>query len=111
MSTNQLVPFLRGAVVLSAVLGLAAASGAQQVVTGGCLEDVSPGGVNCTANDVTFTLVGLGVQTDGCVQSGLGTCSNDPVVSCADDADCAAPGTCEYLDELGDTSAWSNTVP
>lgn len=46
--------------------------------TGGCVDDVTgsffPNRVptNCTANDVTFVLVGLGVQTDGCVSGAAG---------------------------------------
>ena len=35
------------------------------VVTGQCVQ--ARGGNSCTANDVTFVLVGLGNQTDGCV--------------------------------------------
>ncbi|HEX4955148.1 MAG TPA: C25 family cysteine peptidase [Thermoanaerobaculia bacterium] len=35
-----------------------------------CVDDVNETtGVNCTANDVTFVVVGLGVQDDGCVNS------------------------------------------
>lgn len=34
-----------------------------------CLDDVNDAGAVCTANDVTFVLVGLGTQTDGCVNS------------------------------------------
>jgi len=37
------------------------------VVTGDCVK--ARGGNSCTANDVTFVLVGLGDQTDGCVNS------------------------------------------
>jgi len=32
-----------------------------------CLDAVSDSGVNCTANDLTFVLLGLGVADDGCV--------------------------------------------
>ncbi|MEA2604477.1 MAG: hypothetical protein QOF89_5469 [Acidobacteriota bacterium] len=38
---------------------------ARAVVTGQCVQ--ARGGNSCTANDVTFVLVGLGGQTDGCV--------------------------------------------
>lgn len=49
--------------------GLAAASPAAAIITGGgCLADVH-GSQNCTANDVTFVVVGLGVQDDGCVST------------------------------------------
>jgi Peptidase family C25 len=35
-----------------------------------CVDDVNgTRGANCTSNDVTFTLVGLGTQSDGCVDS------------------------------------------
>lgn len=35
-----------------------------------CVDDVNgTRGANCTSNDVTFTLVGLGTQSDGCVNS------------------------------------------
>ncbi len=61
-----------GAFVLSLVLvpGVAEAG---LIQNGGCVDDVTgvlrPNQVpsNCTANDVTFALVGLGTQTDGCV--------------------------------------------
>jgi len=74
---------------------------AQSVLEGGCLEDIAPHGVNCTANDVTFVLVGLGTQTDGCVQSGTGFCSGAPLEnSCVTDLDCPGGQICEYLDEV-----------
>ncbi|HKI02024.1 MAG TPA: C25 family cysteine peptidase [Thermoanaerobaculia bacterium] len=37
------------------------------VVNGQCVQ--ARGGQSCTAKDVTFVLVGLGIQTDGCVSS------------------------------------------
>src|SRR5947209_3124990 len=46
---------------------LLAAGPAHAVVTGQCVQ--ARGGNSCTANDVTFVLVGLGNQTDGCVSS------------------------------------------
>jgi hypothetical protein len=53
------------AVATVAALAMAAPAGA--IITGGgCLADVF-GSQNCTANDVTFVVVGLGVQDDGCV--------------------------------------------
>lgn len=36
---------------------------------GGCVNDVSGLNNNCTANDLTFVAVGLGVQDDGCVST------------------------------------------
>jgi len=45
--------------------GFLAAGAAHAVVTGSCVQ--ARGGNSCTANDVTFVLVGLGGQTDGCV--------------------------------------------
>jgi hypothetical protein len=44
-----------------------AAGAARGVVTGQCVQ--ARGGNSCTAGDVTFILVGLGNQTDGCVTS------------------------------------------
>lgn len=55
---------------LTTALGLAVclAAPAAAVITGGqCVQ--ARGGNSCTANDVTFILVGLGVQDDGCVNS------------------------------------------
>ena len=41
-----------------------------QCTTGACcLDDLNDAGAVCTANDVTFVLVGLGTQTDGCVNT------------------------------------------
>ena len=34
-----------------------------------CVDDVNDAGAVCTSNDVTFVLVGLGTQTDGCVNT------------------------------------------
>lgn len=59
-------------------LGLLAAPAAHAAINGACVDDVTatiaanqvPN--NCTANDVTFVLVGLGIQTDGCVSGNSG---------------------------------------
>jgi len=49
-----------------AAMGLLLAAGAARaVVTGQCVQ--ARGGNSCTAGDVTFILVGLGTQSDGCV--------------------------------------------
>jgi hypothetical protein len=54
--------------VLGALAALLLSSPAPAVITGGqCVQ--ARGGNSCTANDVTFILVGLGVQDDGCVNS------------------------------------------
>jgi len=51
------------------------------VKPGGCLADrASFLGQNCTSNDVTFVLVGLGDQTDGCVASGDAGPTGDSVI-------------------------------
>jgi len=34
-----------------------------------CFDDVVPGSFQCTANDIGFVIVGLGTQTDGCVNA------------------------------------------
>lgn len=34
-----------------------------------CFDDVVPGTLQCTANDLGFVVVGLGTQTDGCVNA------------------------------------------
>ncbi len=39
------------------------------VPTASCVNDVSGLSNNCTANDLTFVVVGLGVQDDGCVNA------------------------------------------
>jgi hypothetical protein len=46
---------------------LLSAGAARGVVTGQCVQ--ARGGNSCTAGDVTFILVGLGDQTDGCVNN------------------------------------------
>src|SRR5260370_4432023 len=56
---------LSGIVLLAALCG--ASQAAFAVVSGSCVS--SRGGGSCTANDVTFVLVGLGTQTTGCVNS------------------------------------------
>ncbi|MCB1057162.1 MAG: hypothetical protein KDD11_16800 [Acidobacteria bacterium] len=61
--------------LIAPLLVLAFAQPVHAGLFGGCIDDVTdtirPNQVpnNCTANDVTFTLVGLGVQEDGCVNS------------------------------------------
>src|SRR4029077_3089651 len=54
-------------VALAAGGMLWAAGAAHAVVTGSCVQ--AQGGNSCTAGDVTFILVGLGNQTDGCTNS------------------------------------------
>lgn len=39
------------------------------ITGGGCVNEVSGTTNNCTSNDVTFVVVGLGVQDDGCVDT------------------------------------------
>ncbi len=56
---------LPGALALS--LLLLAGRPAAAAIVGGCVDDVSGDNNVCTANDVTFVVVGLGVQQDGCV--------------------------------------------
>jgi len=61
---------VRGILTMAAVAvslcALAVPAGA--IITGGgCVDDVSGTNNNCTANDVTFVVVGLGIQDDGCV--------------------------------------------
>src|SRR5436309_9828673 len=57
-------PFRR---LLTLAALLLAAGPVHAVVTGQCVQ--ARGGNSCTANDVSFVLVGLGNQTDGCVNS------------------------------------------
>jgi hypothetical protein len=54
-------------VSLSLVLSFFATGPARAMVTGQCVE--ARGGNSCTAKDVTFILVGLGNQTDGCISA------------------------------------------
>ena len=79
--------------------------------TDGCLMEVGvPGqGFNCTSNDLTFVLVGLGTATDGCVDSGFGFCTPEGApdpdpdgTPCAIDDPMACPmgETCRAVDEL-----------
>jgi hypothetical protein len=56
---------LSGIVLLTALCG--ASHAAFGVVSGQCVQ--ARGGQSCTAGDVTFVLVGLGTQTQGCVNS------------------------------------------
>jgi len=58
---------MAGIAALSALLGTGAAHGLTQ---GSYCVDASNGtSNNCTSNDVTFVLVGLGIQGDGCVNT------------------------------------------
>src|SRR5829696_5824007 len=51
-----------------AAMGVLLAAGAAHAVeTGQCVQ--ARGGNSCTAGDVTFILVGLGIQSDGCVSA------------------------------------------
>ena len=52
---------------LATTLCLLAAPAGAIITGGGCVDDVSGTKNNCTANDVTFVVVGLGIQDDGCV--------------------------------------------
>jgi len=47
--------------------GLAAVPTFALIQGGGCVNEVSGDTNNCTANDLTFVAVGLGIQDDGCV--------------------------------------------
>ncbi len=61
---------VRGILTLAAVaatLCLFVAPAGAIITGGGCVDDVSGANNNCTANDVTFVVVGLGIQDDGCV--------------------------------------------
>ena len=62
-------PFVKKLVSAIALCAAVAASsrGAHAVVSGQCVQ--ARGGNSCTAGDVTFVLVGLGTQTQGCVNS------------------------------------------
>jgi hypothetical protein len=64
---NHFKSLLATSTFMLAVLG--GASPALAVITAnpGCVKNVSGLSKNCTANDVPIVLVGLGVQTDGCV--------------------------------------------
>ena len=61
----------RTAALLAMVLFCAPAAAMIQCTTGACCVDDVNGsrGANCTSNDVTFVLVGLGLQSDGCVST------------------------------------------
>ena len=50
-----------------AILCLSFAPARALIPQGGCVDEVTGASNNCTANDVTFSAVGLGVQDDGCV--------------------------------------------
>jgi len=60
---------VRAALVATGVWAALAVAPARATIVAnpGCVDDVSGSSNNCTANDVTFVLVGLGVQQDGCV--------------------------------------------
>ncbi|MDY7092501.1 MAG: C25 family cysteine peptidase [Acidobacteriota bacterium] len=70
-----LLPSFRHGLIAALTL-LVFAPPAQGGIFGGCIDDVTQGirpnqvPNNCTANDVTFTVVGLGTQDDGCVGPG-----------------------------------------
>ncbi len=79
------------------------------VVKAGCIaEETPPQGLNCTSNDLTFVLVGLGTQADGCVDEGFGRCTpvGDPDPDpngalCTVNPDNCPPGfECRALDEV-----------
>jgi DNA gyrase inhibitor GyrI len=56
---------------LASLLATGPAEGAIQCTTGACCVDDVNGsvGANCTSNDVTFTVVGLGTQSNGCINN------------------------------------------
>ena len=64
---------LRNFLIFAAGGWLLAAGAAHGVVSGQCVQ--ARGG-SCTAGDVTFILVGLGTQTDGCVNNTADTLTN-----------------------------------
>ena len=75
-TTHFALPIGRGFALLVATVLLgsvfaAPADASIQCTTGACCVDDVNGtrGANCTSNDVTFTVVGLGTQTDGCINS------------------------------------------
>ncbi len=90
------------------ILSLLPAAAHAGLVFGGCLEEESPEGLNCTSNDLTFILVGLGTQTDGCTDEGFGHCTDigepepDPEGAlCTINPDnCPAGQECRALDEV-----------
>ncbi len=90
----------RGAALLAAaaaVLFLPPAAEAM-IVNAGCLaEEAPPQGLNCTSNDLTFILVGLGTQTDGCVDEGFGHCTpvGDPDPDPAGEPCTISPDSCD----------------
>ncbi|MGH9464947.1 MAG: hypothetical protein ACRD0X_04830, partial [Thermoanaerobaculia bacterium] len=63
------------AVTAAVSVFLATAAGASVIEAGCLLEEAPPQGLNCTSNDLTFILVGLGTQADGCVDEGFGHCT------------------------------------
>lgn len=61
---------LRLAAATAAMAALLSAGAARALTTGSYCVDASNGtSNNCTSNDVTFVLVGLGIQGDGCVNT------------------------------------------
>ena len=61
---------LRLAAATAAMAALVSAGSARALTTGSYCVDASNGTTNnCTSNDVTFVLVGLGIQGDGCVNT------------------------------------------
>ncbi|HEX2644943.1 MAG TPA: hypothetical protein VHU81_18235, partial [Thermoanaerobaculia bacterium] len=66
--TSAARPLLRTSALLLTVMSgglLLIPEAAHAVVTGSCVQ--AQGGSSCTAGDVTFILVGLGTETDGCL--------------------------------------------
>ena len=60
-------PLIGAALLAGFMLSLPARPALALIAQGGCVDEVSGASNNCTANDVTFSAVGLGVQGDGCV--------------------------------------------
>lgn len=64
---------LYASLLCASIAALLLAAPAAAVINGGCVDDVTFGNSNqsnnCTANDLTFVAVGLGVQDDGCVST------------------------------------------
>ncbi len=103
---------LGAALLCTAGLLLLPAASPAMVVEGGCLlEETPPQTLNCTSNDLTFILVGLGTQSDGCVDEGFGRCTpegapdpdpNGEICTIAPDScdDIPVPEECRALDEV-----------
>ncbi len=122
----------RALIALLALAGVASwTPAAHAIITGGgCVDDVSGTSNVCTANDVTFVVVGLGTETDGCVNNTdsvsillQGTVRNTTSQTRYDiglwvatdgdpNGDGAATGTCarEMLQPLGTTGVTTCSV-